>query len=246
LPPKLDLLVSPVKLVFAFAGFMAAGCSMSWTETIIGAGVSPQAACGAVLAAYALGCLNTGYYLVRVRTGQDIRRLGSGSTGARNVGRALGSNGFVLTMVGDLAKGGVAVWLAFALTGGDRVALLALLAVVAGHVWPPQLGFRGGKGVATSLAGLLIYDCELTLVYCLVFALGFVLARRSVAASLAAYLSLPVASFCLKEDHAHVWGVSVLAGLVLLAHHQNMTRGIHELLPQRQIAREADPSVKEL
>jgi glycerol-3-phosphate acyltransferase PlsY len=219
---------------------------MSWTETIIGKGVSPLAAGGVVLAAYALGCLNTGYYLVRARTGQDIRRLGSGSTGARNVSRVLGSNGFVLTMAADLAKGGVAVWMAFAFAGGDRVALLALLAVVAGHVWPPQLGFRGGKGVAASLAGLLVYDCELTLIYCLVFALGFALTRRSVAASLAGYLSLPAASLCLRRDPAQVWGISVLAGLVILAHHRNMTRGIHDLWLRRQVAPEADPSVKEL
>jgi len=219
---------------------------MSLTETIIGEGVSPRAACGAVVAAYALGCLNSGYYLVRARTGQDIRRMGSGSTGARNVGRALGSNGFVLTMAADLAKGGVAVWMALALTGSDHVALLALLAVVAGHVWPPQLGFRGGRGVATSLAGLLVFDCELTLIYGLVFAFAFALTRRSVAASLAAYASLPAASFCLRRDPAHLWGISVLAGLVLLAHHRNMTRGIHDFLLRRQVAPEAGPSVKEL
>ena len=105
--------------------------------------------------------------------------------GARNAGRVLGRRGFWLTMAGDMAKGALAVWLALALTGNDRVALLALLAVVAGHIWPAQIGFRGGKGVSTSLAGLLIYDWRLALIYVLFFLAALVLTRRSVAASLA-------------------------------------------------------------
>jgi len=57
-----------------------------------------------VLASYVLGCISTGYYLVRFRTGHDIRTLHSGSTGARNVGRVLGRTGFIVTLAGDLAK----------------------------------------------------------------------------------------------------------------------------------------------
>jgi len=64
------------------------------------------------LAAYALGCLTTGYYLVRRRTGQDLRILGSGSIGARNVSRLLGWRGFLVTVLGDFGKGALAVWAA--------------------------------------------------------------------------------------------------------------------------------------
>ena len=96
-------------------------------ETFFGEGVPPLMVLGVASGSYVLGCYSTGYYLVRKRTGQDIRELGSGSTGARNAGRALGRSGFLLTMAGDLAKGGLAVWLALALTGNDRVALLAWL-----------------------------------------------------------------------------------------------------------------------
>jgi glycerol-3-phosphate acyltransferase PlsY len=213
---------------------------MSWTETFIGEGVSPLVVCGVVVACYCLGCFTTGYYLVRARTGQDIRRIGSGSTGAKNVGRVLGSTGFVLTMAGDLAKGGIAVGLVLALTGNERVALLALLAVVAGHMWPAQLGFHGGKGVSTSLAGLLIYDCEVTLIFCVLFALLLAVTRRSVAASLVAYASLPAASLWLGEDRAHLWGISALAGLVIMAHYRNMVEGIHDILPGKSVASEPD------
>ncbi len=60
---------------------------------------------GVVLGSYVLGCFTTGYYLVRWRTGQDLRGLGSGSVGAKNAGRVLGAMGFLLTLTGDLAKG---------------------------------------------------------------------------------------------------------------------------------------------
>lgn len=65
----------------------------------------------ATIAAYLLGCFNTGYYLVRMMTGQDVRTLASGGTGSRNVGRLLGAKGFVLTLIGDAGKGMAAVWL---------------------------------------------------------------------------------------------------------------------------------------
>ena len=181
-------------------------------------------------AAYLIGCVSTGYYLTRARTGNDIRVMGTGSSGARNVGRALGSMGFAVTLAGDLVKGGAAVWLAQAVTGREWTGLVALLAVTAGHVWPAQLGFHGGKGVATSLAALLMYDCWLTGVYLLLFGAGFSLTRRSVASSVVAYGLLPVASYFSKQDPAHVWGMAALAALIFVAHRQNIFRGLRRSL----------------
>jgi len=219
---------------------------MSLMETFFGAGVPPLMVLGVVAGSYVLGCFATGYYVVRKGTGQDIRELGSGSTGARNAGRVLGRRGFLLTLAGDLAKGGLALWLALELTGNDRVALLAWLAVVAGHVWPAQLGFRGGKGVSTSLAGLLIYDWRLALIYVVFFVGGLALTRRSVAASLAAFALLPGASWWLGGDETQIWGISVLAGLIIMAHHRNVVEGIAEWWSRRGVGPPSDQSVKEL
>jgi glycerol-3-phosphate acyltransferase PlsY len=219
---------------------------MSLMETFFGPEVSPLMVVGVAAGSYVLGCFSTGYYLVRKRTGQDIRELGSGSTGARNAGRVLGRDGFWWTMAGDLAKGGLAVWLALALTGNDRVALLAWLAVVAGHVWPAQLGLRGGKGVSTSLMGLLVYDWRLALIYCLVFAAGMAVTRRSVAVSLAGFALLPAASWWLGGDAAQIRGISVLAGMIILAHHRNVVEGMAELWSRREVGPRSDQSVKEL
>lgn len=109
---------------------------------------------------YMIGCFSTGYYLTRFWTGADIRKTGSGATGARNVGRLLGRIGFVITFLGDLAKGLVAVWLASVLTRQHWVITASLLAVVIGHIWPVQLGFNGGKGIATAFGGGLFFDWQ--------------------------------------------------------------------------------------
>src|ERR1041385_5777682 len=86
-------------------------------------------ASGIAFAAYVLGCFTTGYYYVRFRTEQDIRHLGSGSVGAKNVGRILGWKGFFLTLLGDFAKGAFAVWAAEQFTPDNRIVAVALLAV---------------------------------------------------------------------------------------------------------------------
>ncbi|MGA2092977.1 MAG: glycerol-3-phosphate acyltransferase [Sedimentisphaerales bacterium] len=112
----------------------------------------------AIVLSYAIGCISTGFYLVRLWTGTDIRKFGSGATGARNVARLLGRSGFLITFFWDFAKGLIAVWTASMLTKQHWVITASLLAVVIGHIWPAQLGFRGGKGIATALGGGLFFD----------------------------------------------------------------------------------------
>src|SRR5947208_14693195 len=89
-----------------------------------------------VLLGYGLGCLTSGYYLVRWRTGEDVRFIGSGSVGARNVGRVLGPPGFCLTVVCDFSKGLLAVWLAEDFQLKPTGVMLTVLAAAAGHVSP--------------------------------------------------------------------------------------------------------------
>jgi hypothetical protein len=70
--------------------------------------------------------------------------------------------------------------------------------------------------------------------------------RRSVAASLAAFVLLPAASCWLGADPAQIWTISVLAGLILIAHHRNMIEGLAELLSRRSVEPQSEQSVKEL
>ena len=126
---------------------------MAWAGQIQSVNTLHALAC--LVGAYALGCFGTGYYLVRAQTGRDIREIGSGSIGARNVSRVLGRSGFCVTLLADFAKGAMAVWAARQFSGSEFSPRWHVLTVTVGHVWPVQLGFRGGKGVATSLGGLL-------------------------------------------------------------------------------------------
>src|ERR1051326_144191 len=127
---------------------------MPWMEQLQSANWSR--ASSIALGAYGLGCFTTGYYLVRLCRGCDIRDLGSGSVGAKNVARIMGWTGFLLTVLGDVGKGAFAVWAARYFATDPIIIGLALIAVVAGHIWPVQLFFRGGKGVATLLGGLVV------------------------------------------------------------------------------------------
>lgn len=182
-----------------------------------------------LVGAYALGCFATGYYLVRAKTGQDVRTLGSGNIGARNVGRLLGRTGFWLTLAGDFAKGALAVLAADYFCRQNHFAMLAFLAVVVGHIWPLQLQFRGGKGVAASFGALLAYDGKLTLAYLAAVAVALLILRRSVLAGLAAFLFLPVASYWLHHNHFEATALATLAGLILLAHRQNLAQELPTL-----------------
>lgn len=203
--------------------------------------LDPLPALGCAAGAYALGCFATGYYLVRARTGQDIREIESGNIGAKNVGRVLGRTGFWLTVLGDFAKGSLAVWAARYFTGNDQFAALALLFVVIGHIWPAPLNFRGGKGVVTSGGAMLVYDLQLTLAYGAAFALIFAFTRRMTMPGLAAYLVLPFASYWLHHSPFEATLLTALVALVLFAHRQNIFEEFPVLAARRGLSAKPHP-----
>jgi acyl phosphate:glycerol-3-phosphate acyltransferase len=183
-----------------------------------------------IVAAYLLGCCNTGYYLVRLSIGRDIRTMASGGTGSRNVGRALGARGFLCTFIGDAGKGALAIWLARQPDSADWLAMAALLAAVAGHIWPVQLGFRGGKGFATLAGGLALLAPALLLTG---FGLSLVLlalVRRTTKAGLLALCCTP-AIMAIWRMRGGVALLSadfilylLLVALVLFGHRDNIRR----------------------
>jgi glycerol-3-phosphate acyltransferase PlsY len=207
---------------------------MMWIEHL--QSVNWLQATGCVMGAFLLGCFTTGYYLVRARVGRDIREIESGSTGARNVGRLLGKPGFVLTVLGDFGKGVLAVWGALAWTHNLHFAALAMLFVVAGHIWPAQLRFRGGKGVATALGALLVFDYRLALTFAALYLAGLALSRKSVLTAMFAFACLPFAGFWFHHDGLTVMLTAVLAAMILFAHRKNFSEEITVLLARRGVA----------
>ena len=102
-----------------------------------------------VVLAYLIGTIPFGLLVVKLTTGKDVRESGSGNIGATNVLRTTGRLAGVLTLVLDIAKAFVAVWLADRLSNGNVLWMsLAALAVLLGHAFPVWLSFKGGKAVA--------------------------------------------------------------------------------------------------
>jgi len=207
---------------------------MTWNEHLQSADWLQAIAC--VLGAYLLGCFATGYFLVRAWTGLDIRKIDSGSTGARNVGRVLGKLGFVLTVLGDFSKGALAVWGAQTWTHHHHLAVLAMLAVVAGHIWPAPLRWRGGKGVGTSLGALLIFDYRIALTFGALFLAGFALTRKSVVPGMFAFACLPAASRWFGHDGLTTTLTAILSATILFAHRKNCLEEITWFSARRGVA----------
>ena len=188
-----------------------------------------------ILAGYVLGCFASGYYLVRCWTGMDVRSSGSGSVGATNVGRILGPPGFFLTVLGDFSKGALAVWLADYLKLKEVAVVMAMLAVVAGHIWPVQLWFRGGKGVATCLGALAVYNYAIALTFGGLFLVLVVVLRNFVLAGLAAFALVPLALFGMDFSLDSVFGLSAMAVLILIAHRRNIPDETVRLITERRL-----------
>ncbi len=175
-----------------------------------------------IAASYVLGCLSTGYYLVRFRLGVDVRHLRSGNVGARNVGRTLGKSAFVITLVGDTAKGAIPVAAALLLDVEQWVVMAAMVAAMAGHIWPLQLGLRGGKGLATAMGALFALDFRLVLLALAVAGVAWIISRNTTGSGLSAVLLTPIVA--LFSGHATLTAASLgfIAVVIIFTHRSNL------------------------
>jgi len=175
-----------------------------------------------LLAAYLVGCLNGGYYAVKLKSGGDIRALGSGNAGATNAGRVLGKRAFLAVMLFDAVKMLAALKLAALLfPGNSLMPALTMPAVLLGHIFPAQLRFRGGKGIA-SLVGAAAYLFNLPLIVftALLFLALYAVTRKYYYSGLAALgvlpLSYPGSAWLLGRPVDTAMCVSLAAGLALI------------------------------
>jgi glycerol-3-phosphate acyltransferase PlsY len=175
-----------------------------------------------ILASYALGCISVGYYLVRLYTGEDIRGGGSGSAGATNVGRRLGPWGFSVTLLLDAAKGAAAAGAASYFGLESWGVMLAILAVVAGHIWPLQLEFRGGKGIAPAFGGILVFDYQLGIITISLCGTIFVFVRQLTLSGLLVVILSPGVAFLLGHSDKVMLEMLALALLILVSHRKNI------------------------
>ena len=174
-------------------------------------------------AAYLMGSIPFGLVLSLISGTGDIRKIGSGNIGATNVMRT-GKKGLALaTLLADGGKGAFAVYLVLSF-GRPELAGWAGLAAVIGHCFPIWLGFKGGKGVATTIATLLILNWQAGLLFCALWLGIFGVFRISSLAALGSLLGTALFIWLTPTDAHLLWPISLLIALSFLRHHENIRR----------------------
>lgn len=178
-----------------------------------------------IILTYLIGSLSFAVLVSRVYGLPDPHSYGSGNPGATNVARTGNKTAAVLTLVGDGAKGWVAVWLAQHLAAAWSVSeagvAAAALAVFLGHLFPVFFGFKGGKGVATAAGILLALNVWLGLAVIASWLLTFAMSRYSSLSALVAAILAPVYA-SLWLDKLFVATVFVLSALLIWRHRSNI------------------------
>lgn len=176
-----------------------------------------------LILAYLLGSIPFGVVLARARN-INLRSEGSGNIGATNVARVLGRKAGLLTLLGDLAKGAVAVAIADRWIADPAWVAFAGLLAFLGHLHSVFLGFKGGKGVATGL-GIFLYLMPLAAASSVaVFAVALWGTKFVSVGSIAAALVLPLAGIVFKMPLPYIALSAVMGGLVVFKHRDNIER----------------------
>lgn len=176
--------------------------------------------------AYFLGAIPFGYLLVRFTSGKDVRSSGSGNIGATNVLRTTGKGPAVVTLLLDIAKGYLAVWLAGFLTDASPEWMsLAALAVMAGHAFPVFLSFQGGKAVASFIGAFLCLTPSALLAVLVVFVIVVAVTKYISAGSVIAAATFPFGVWMILHPPMAVFLASLIAGAFIVYRHKaNLSR----------------------
>lgn len=181
-----------------------------------------------IIIAYLLGNISTSYIVAKRLTGVDIRTQGSGNAGSTNVLRTLGKKAGAMTFLGDVLKGIMAVVIAqiiAKLAGIDVVTAgyVAVVGVVSGHNWPAFLGFRGGKGVATSLGAMIAVNPIIALIC---FGIFLLIAATTKYVSLASILGISTSPIIMIfiQNKKGILVTLFLAISVIYTHRENLKR----------------------
>ena len=188
------------------------------------------------IVAYLLGSISFSVIISKKLAGFDVREKGSGNAGATNVLRSVGKKGALLTLLGDALKGVVAILFAILVGAIAKNADKSLLVQIAGilvgvgHTFPIFFGFKGGKGVATSLGVVLTTNWKIGLI-CLVFALILMALTRIVSmGSVGAAILFPVlvlfmpTNFTISDGSSYLIYSIILAVIVVFNHRSNIKR----------------------
>lgn len=201
---------------------------------------------------YILGSCNFAIIIVKIMKGEDIREMGSKNAGLTNTYRCCGPVPALLTLIGDLCKGVVAVGLARLIAGGlhagfspdndtQYIGYIAGLFAIIGHVFPCFFQFRGGKGVLVGVASFLMVSPRVFLCLLLIFIVMLAISKYVSLSSIMAALYCPLATLLVSWiDCGASFGRSFLymllslpmAAIVIWMHRSNIERLMNETEPK--------------
>jgi glycerol-3-phosphate acyltransferase PlsY len=176
------------------------------------------------LGGYLAGSIPFALLVSRVMALPDPRTYGSGNIGATNVLRSGSRAAALATLVGDAAKGWVAVLVARSLGASDEVVAVVGLAAFLGHVFPVWLRFRGGKGVATAAGVLIAFDWRLGCAVLVTWLTIAVVSRYSSLAALVAALFAPAAAWYVVGAGPVFYAVSAMSIILIARHRANIVK----------------------
>lgn len=176
---------------------------------------------------YLLGSLNSSL-IVGKFYGVDIRHHGSGNAGMTNAMRTLGKKAALFVILGDVTKGILAYLAGYWICGGNPQGpiggMLAGTAAILGHIWPVFFGFKGGKGVLTTLAVALMIDWQIALGMLGVFVIIVLLTRYVSLGSIIAAFLFPITAIAFGRDIEAIIVFGIIAALLIIKHHSNIRR----------------------
>lgn len=175
-----------------------------------------------ILLAYLIGAFPTGIILAKIY-GIDITKQGSGNVGATNIARIISKKAGLFTLLIDIGKGLLAVFLSKHSSHHPDLFYLASIAAVSGHCFSIPGFLKGGKGVATGLGTIIAINPLLAPVTLITFGISFYLSKIVSLSSLIAAISVPLIVIFISDFKA-VLALAIIAGIIIYKHKENIKR----------------------
>lgn len=178
--------------------------------------------------AYVIGSIPIGFLIVKLKAGEDLRQIGSGSTGATNVKRVLGTKYFFIVLLLDGFKGIIPVVLVsqmnFLGVGLHIATVLCALGLIIGHTKSIFLGFKGGKAVATGIGTILALNWIVGVSIIVVWSVVTFVSKYVSLGSVIAVIIAPVLMYFLHSPVSYVLYCIICASYVICLHKSNIQR----------------------
>ncbi len=178
----------------------------------------------AIIASYLLGSITFSFVVAKWWKGIDIRKHGSGNAGATNTLRVLGKGAAITVLALDVGKGIAAVWLGRWLGDTLAIEIACGLAAIIGHNWPVFFGFRGGKGIATTIGVMVSLHFIPVLLAGIIAIISIFISRYVSLGSLLFTGLTPLSLWLLDYPNLYVWSALLIFAFALLRHRTNVAK----------------------